>query len=55
MELRLGLAYLSEEVKIKDTDTVNSIVGFSPLYAGIKYILLKRRAGYPKLRFSEGW
>jgi hypothetical protein len=54
MELRLGLAYLSEEIKIKDTDTVNTISGFSPMYAGFKIYILEENGWIPEIAFLGG-
>ena len=54
MELRLGLAYLSEEVKIKHTDTTNTNTGFSPLYAGFKIAVVEENGWIPEIAFLGG-
>ena len=54
MELRLGLAYLSEEVKIKNTDTTNTSTGLSPLYAGFKIAIVEESGWIPEIAFLGG-
>jgi hypothetical protein len=54
MELRLGLAYLSEEIKIKNTDTTNTVSGFSPLYAGFKVYITDENGWIPEIAFLGG-
>jgi hypothetical protein len=54
MELRLGLAYLSEEIKVKDTDTVNTITGLGPLYAGFKIYVIEEAGWIPEIAFLGG-
>lgn len=54
MELRLGLSYLSEKVEIKNTDTTNTISGYSPLYAGFKIYVTEEKGWIPEIAFLAG-
>jgi hypothetical protein len=54
MELRLGLAYLSEELKVKNTDTANTNTGFSPLYTGFKIYVIEEAGWLPEIAFLGG-
>ena len=54
MELRLGLEYLNEEIAIKNTDTVNTFSGTSPLYAGFKIKIADEAGWMPEIAFLGG-
>lgn len=53
-ELRLGLDYLGEKVKIKNSDTTNTISGLSPLYAGFKVRIADEDGWKPGIAFLGG-
>lgn len=50
-ELRLGLDYLGENVKNKNTDIRNTISGLSPVYAGFKVKIAKEHSWRPEIAF----
>jgi hypothetical protein len=54
MELRLGLGYVSDKVKIKNTDTVNTTSGVTPLYTGFKVYITKENGWMPEIAFLGG-
>ena len=54
LELRIGLSYLSEETQIKNTDTINTITGFSPLYTGFKIYIIEGNGWLPEIAFLGG-
>ncbi len=54
MELRLGLAYISQEMKFKNSDSLNLITGFSPLYAGFKISIVEEKGWIPEIAFLGG-
>lgn len=53
-ELRLGMEYLGEKVSIKNTDTTNTISGFSPIYAGFKIKIAEEDGWKPEIAFLGG-
>jgi hypothetical protein len=53
-ELRLGLEYLDEKVKIKNTDTTTTLSGLSPLYAGFKVKIADEDGVKPEIAFLGG-
>lgn len=54
MELRLGLAFLGEKVKVKANDSTYSNNGFSPLYAGFKLQVARENGWMPEIAFIGG-
>ena len=51
LELRLGLDYLGEKVKVKNRDTSSIHSGFSPLYAGFKVKIADEDRWKPEIAF----
>jgi hypothetical protein len=50
-ELRFGLEYLGEEIKIKNTETTSTISGLSPAYAGFKVKIAEEDGWKPEMAF----
>ncbi|MBD3328000.1 transporter [Candidatus Peregrinibacteria bacterium] len=53
-ELRLGMEYLGEKLSIKNTDTTNTIFGFSPIYTGFKIKIADEDGWRPEIAFLGG-
>lgn len=53
-ELRLGLAYLGEKINIKNTDTITTSSGLSPMYAGFKVKIADEEGWRPEIAFLGG-
>ena len=53
-ELRLGAAYLGDNVTKKSTDFSQNIDGFSPLHAGFKVKVLEEKGFRPDIAFLGG-
>ncbi len=53
LELRMGLAYLANKIKITETHATEDISGWSPLYLGFKVQILKEE-GMPEVAFIAG-
>jgi len=53
-ELRLGLEYLGENVKIKNTDSTNSISGLGTVYTGFKVKIAEEESWKPEIAFLGG-
>lgn len=53
-ELRLGLEYSGEKVSIKNTDTVQTFSGLSPIYAGFKVKIADEEGWKPEIAFLGG-
>lgn len=53
-ELRLALEYLEDREEIKNTDTVNTISGWSPLYTGFKIKIHEEDGWKPDVVFIGG-
>ena len=51
MELRLGLEYLGDRIKIDGADYTNTISGFGPLYTGFKIKITDEQGGKPDIAF----
>jgi hypothetical protein len=49
MELRLGLAYISEKEKFSNIDSVSSLKGFTPLYTGLKLQITREKGFLPEI------
>lgn len=54
MELRLGMEYISDEIEIKNTDTVINSTGLSPLYLGFKIYVTEEDGWIPEIAFLAG-
>lgn len=54
LELRMGLDYLGQKVAIKNTDTTNTISGFSPIYTGFKVKIADEDGWKPEVAFLGG-
>ena len=53
-ELRFGLEYLGEKMEIKNTDTINTLSGLSPFYAGFKVKIADEDGWKPEIAFLGG-
>ncbi|RPJ73604.1 MAG: transporter [Alphaproteobacteria bacterium] len=53
-ELRLGLEYLGEKIEIKNTDTLNTLSGLSPMYTGFKVKIANEDGWKPEIAFLGG-
>ncbi len=53
-ELRLGLEYLGDNTKFKNTNIIHSTSGFSPLYTGFKVQIAKEHTWKPEIAFLGG-
>ncbi|MFC2137734.1 transporter [Bacteroidota bacterium] len=54
MELRLGLGYFGDKEEFKNSDTVNTISGLSPIYTGFKIKITEEKEGLPEIAFLGG-
>jgi hypothetical protein len=54
LELRLGLAFLSERSKNNDTGISETVKGLSPLYTGFKILVVEEKGCIPQIAFLGG-
>jgi hypothetical protein len=48
-ELRMGMEYLEESMKIKSAGLSSSVIGFGPLYTGIKVKITEEKGAVPEM------
>ena len=53
-ELRLGLEFLGEEIENKHSDSINTNLGLSPMYAGFKVKIAEEDGRKPEIAFIGG-
>lgn len=53
-ELRLGLEYLGEKTENKHSDSINTNLGLSPIYAGFKVKIASEEGWKPEIAFIGG-
>jgi len=53
-ELRLGMEYLGDKVSIKNTDTISTFSGLSPIYTGFKVKIANEDGWKPEIAFLGG-